>query len=301
MAESATALADGLLDEAPAGEESIPEWMSRRFQELGIKLPSVTVTYQDLSVETDAAVGAAGIPTVARYLGGDLLASAQRALAGGDASARTVRLPVLRGVQGVLCPGRLTLLLGPPSSGKSMLMKTIAGQTEPSKSLRMSGDVRYNGQLPSEFDLQRTAAYVDQYDVHLPLLTVRETLAFARAALWASGTKNDLAPEFTQVLEAEASEVGSTVLPPELRGDLVRLVTSPEFMVEFTLRLLGLQGCADTVVGDAMIRGISGGQKRRLTCGELLVGGRELLLLDEISTGELLSCFLNRNVIWWIW
>lgn len=34
-----------------------------------------------------------------------------------------------------------------------------------------------------------------------------------------------------------------------------------------------------------MIRGISGGQKRRLTCGELLVGGRELLLLDEISTG----------------
>lgn len=51
-----------------------------------------------------------------------------------------------------------------------------------------------------------------QYDVHLPLLTVRETLAFARDALWASGTKNDLAPEFHQVLDAEASEVGGTVL-----------------------------------------------------------------------------------------
>lgn len=36
-------------------------------------------------------------------------------------------------------------------------------------------------------------------------------------------------------------------------------------------------------------RGISGGQKRRLTCGELLVGGRELLFLDEISTGEAAS------------
>lgn len=285
VAESATALADGLLADAPPGEESVPEWMSRRFQELGIKLPSVTVTYQGLSVETDAAVGAAGIPTVARFLGGDLLAAAQRALAGSDAASRSVRLPVLRDVQGVLKPGRLTLLLGPPSSGKSMLMKTIAGQMEPSAALRMGGEVRYNGQLPSEFDLQRTAAYVDQYDVHLPLLTVRETLAFARDALWAAGAKNDLAPEFHQVLDAEASEVGSTVLPPELRGDLVRLVTSPEFMVEFTLRLLGLQGCADTVVGDAMIRGISGGQKRRLTCGELLVGGRELLLLDEISTG----------------
>ena len=51
-----------------------------------------------------------------------------------------------------------------------------------------------------------------QYDVHLPLLTVRETLAFARDALWAAGTKNDLAAEFHQVLEAEASEVGSAVL-----------------------------------------------------------------------------------------
>ncbi len=46
----------------------------------------------------------------------------------------------------------------------------------------------------------------------------------------------------------------SPLQPPELRGDLVQLVTSGAFMVEFTLRLLGLQGCADTVVGDAMIR-----------------------------------------------
>lgn len=38
-----------------------------------------------------------------------------------------------------------------------------------------------------------------QYDVHLPLLTVRETLAFAHDALWAAGCKNDLAAEFAQV------------------------------------------------------------------------------------------------------
>ena len=74
--------------------------------------------------------------------------------------------------------------------------------------------------------------------------------------------------------------------PPDLRNQLVQLMNSPELSLEFTLRLLGLEGCADTVVGDAMIRGISGGQKRRLTCGELLVGDRNLLLLDEISTGE---------------
>ena len=122
-----------------------------------------------------------------------------------------------------------------------------------------------------------------------------------------------------QVLKAEEAEVGAHVLPRQLQDQVVWLMASPELMVEFTLRMLGLEGCADTVVGDAMIRcvgwlwgvwwvglrvemdsrgcdrcppprrccrsGISGGQKRRLTCGELLVGGRELLLLDEISTG----------------
>ena len=39
--------------------------------------------------------------------------------------------------------------------------------------VQVSGEVRYNGVAPSDFDLQRTAAYVDQYDIHLPLLTVR--------------------------------------------------------------------------------------------------------------------------------
>ena len=51
-----------------------------------------------------------------------------------------------------------------------------------------------------------------QYDVHLSLLTVRETLAFAQSALWASGCKHDLRAEIAQLLEAEAGEVGSGVL-----------------------------------------------------------------------------------------
>ncbi|CAI5476815.1 unnamed protein product [Closterium sp. Yama58-4] len=50
-------------------------------------------------------------------------------------------------------------------------------------------------------------------------------------------------------------------------------------------QLLGLGICADTVVGNALVRGISGGQKKRLTTGEELVGMRQVLLMDEISTG----------------
>ena len=48
------------------------------------------------------------------------------------------------------------------------------------------------------------------------------------------------------------------------------------------IRLLGLEGAANTLVGNPMLRGISGGQKKRLTSGEIIVGPARFLLLDEI-------------------
>lgn len=51
------------------------------------------------------------------------------------------------------------------------------------------------------------------------------------------------------------------------------------------MQILGLEVCADTVVGDEMFRGISGGQKKRVTTGEMMVGPSRVLLMDEISTG----------------
>eukprot|EP00975_Prorocentrum_lima_P067011 12912487-Prorocentrum_lima.AAC.1 len=56
-------------------------------------------------------------------------------------------------------------------------------------------------------------------------------------------------------------------------------------MVQNTIAVLGLKGCKDTCVGDAMIRGISGGQKRRVTIGELMVCPRPVKLMDCISNG----------------
>ncbi|KAI8547246.1 hypothetical protein RHMOL_Rhmol07G0179600 [Rhododendron molle] len=50
-------------------------------------------------------------------------------------------------------------------------------------------------------------------------------------------------------------------------------------------KILGLEVCADTMVGDQMLRGISGGQKKRVTTGEMLVGPARALFMDEISTG----------------
>jgi ABC-type multidrug transport system ATPase subunit len=55
--------------------------------------------------------------------------------------------------------------------------------------------------------------------------------------------------------------------------------------IMFSLQVLGLDICADTMVGDDLRRGISGGQKKRVTTGEMIVGPTQALFMDEISTG----------------
>jgi len=54
---------------------------------------------------------------------------------------------------------------------------------------------------------------------------------------------------------------------------------------DYIMKILGLDICADILVGDAMHRGISGGQKKRVTTGEMIVGPTMALFMDEISTG----------------
>ena len=50
------------------------------------------------------------------------------------------------------------------------------------------------------------------------------------------------------------------------------------------MQLLSLVNFADTIVGDGMIRGVSGGEKKRVTTGEIVVGPSKVLFMDEIST-----------------
>ncbi|XP_066348978.1 ABC transporter G family member 51-like [Miscanthus floridulus] len=78
----------------------------------------------------------------------------------------------------------MTLLLGPPSSGKSTLLLALAGKLDPQ--LKKSGEVTYNGTSLTEFCVQRTSAYISQTDNHIGELTVRETLDFAAKCQGAS-------------------------------------------------------------------------------------------------------------------
>ncbi|KAF6154961.1 hypothetical protein GIB67_018398, partial [Kingdonia uniflora] len=54
---------------------------------------------------------------------------------------------------------------------------------------------------------------------------------------------------------------------------------------DYILKILGLDICAETMVGDAMRRGVSGGEKKRVTTGEMIVGPMKALFMDEISNG----------------
>ncbi|MBA0703034.1 hypothetical protein Goari_027055, partial [Gossypium aridum] len=134
----------------------------------------------------------------------------------------------------------------------------------------------------NEFVPQRTAAYISQYDLHIGEMTVRETLAFS-ARCQGVGDRYDMLAELSR-REKQANikpdpDIDVFMKAAATEGQEVNVVT------DYILKVLGLEVCADTMVGDEMLRGISGGQKKRVTTGEMLVGPAKALFMDEISTG----------------
>uniref|UniRef100_A0A6N2MYY0 ABC transporter domain-containing protein n=1 Tax=Salix viminalis TaxID=40686 RepID=A0A6N2MYY0_SALVM len=166
------------------------------------------------------------------------------------------------------------------SCGKTTLLQALAAKLD--KSLKVEGEISYNGYRLSEFVPQKTSVYISQYDQHISEMTVRETLDFS-ARCQGIGGRADIMKEISR-REKEAGIV------PEPDIDTYMKATSFEglkrtLQTDYILKILGLDNCADTMVGDAMRRGISGGQKKRLTTGEMIIGPTKALFMDEISNG----------------
>lgn len=186
-----------------------------------------------------------------------------------SAKARNDDKYVVQDVDALLLPGEATLLLGPSSSGKTSMMRAICDVITgavSSQADHFEGEIKVGNiadPSTSDANLSRTAAFVDQSDLTLtPILTVEETIKFARSCA---------------------------------EGDLSFMDESMDAL----FKLMGLDHVTGTVVGDADIRGVSGGQKRRVKLMEMAVGiNTTTFFLDEITNGlDAASAFSISKVI----
>jgi ABC-type glutathione transport system ATPase component len=247
-------------------------------------LPSVDLQFSDLSISVELPLDSASSgPRTVRDAVKDAVLSLPRLVSrlrrdADSLPARTKTMKILDSISGTLRAGRMTLVIGHPGSGKTSFLKALTGRLvspplPPSRprstsriifrvylslqnrSKQLHGEVRYNGLTSTELlsrgvHSSQLVQYVSQLDEHSPYLTVRETLTFA--------ARNALAATDAAAVDARVAEV---------------------------LSLLRLRDCADTVVGNALQRGISGGELKRVTIGEGILTNARFLALDEISTG----------------
>ncbi|KAL8113811.1 hypothetical protein AgCh_020921 [Apium graveolens] len=249
-----------------------------RIDKVGIDLPKVEVRFQNLTVEGNCLIGDRALPTlpnVARNIVESVLSDFP-----GIKLAGREKHTILKDASGIIKPSRMTLLLGPPSSGKTTLLLALAGM--PDSNLKVVGEITYNGYRLEEFVPKKTSSYISQTNIHDGQMTVKETLDFS-SRCQGVGSRYDLVTE----LERREKEAG---IVPDPEVDYFMKQTAMEgvencFITEYTLKILGLDACRDTIIGNEMQRGISGGEKKRVTTGEMLVGPTKTLFMDDITTG----------------
>jgi ABC-type multidrug transport system ATPase subunit/ABC-type multidrug transport system permease subunit len=264
----------------------------------------VEVEYSDVTVEADGKVGSAANPTVWNSLKGMFRSTLKPCGMVDD----VVPVKLIDSVSGVLKPGRLTLVLGPPGAGKSVLLQTLSGRMQKGPHLRINGSIKYNGEVFDDFVVQRTAGYVDQFDRHVPNMTVLETTEFAakcqipqenvvhllagikeqihtlrnrhnRHSRHKKGDVDDGDHAMAELGRSQSKEQDGEFL--ELLEKAVISGAKPYYV----LNRLGLENVLNTFVGDENLRGVSGGEKKRVTTAEVMVGPQWAIFMDEISTG----------------
>eukprot|EP00899_Mesostigma_viride_P003168 jgi/Mesvir1/12852/Mv26281-RA.1 len=162
-------------------------------------------------------------------------------------SGGSAMVRVLQPSMGSIPPGTLGAIMGPSGSGKTTFLNILGGRSTGGVA---GGSVEVNGK-PLGPSTRKYMAYVKQQDFLLAALTVRETLLFSA------------------MLRLPAS-----IGPAERNARVERIIKG-----------LLLQKSRNTLVGNVVIRGLSGGEKRRLSVGVDLVTEPSLILLDEPTSG----------------
>eukprot|EP00249_Psilotum_nudum_P028883 c38867_g1_i1 orf=180-2312(-) len=154
---------------------------------------------------------------------------------------------VLQGITGFAEPGYMMAIMGPSGSGKSTLLDALAGRL--ALNTIQTGEVLVNGRRRKLS--YGSAAYVTQEDMLIGTLTVRETVRYS----------------------------AHLRLPDKMPS------SEKDTIVESTILEMGLQDCADTPIGNWHLRGVSGGEKRRVSIALEILMRPRLLFLDEPTSG----------------
>ncbi|KAK1292848.1 ABC transporter G family member 6 [Acorus calamus] len=154
---------------------------------------------------------------------------------------------LLHRITGYAPKGCVTAVMGPSGAGKSTFLDGLAGRIA---SGSLEGRVALDGAEMSPTLVKRTSAYVMQDDRLFPMLTVYETLMFA-------------------------ADFRLGAVPRE----------DKRLRVEKLIEQLGLTSSQNTYIGDEGTRGVSGGERRRVSIGVDIIHGPSLLFLDEPTSG----------------
>ncbi|KAJ5627337.1 hypothetical protein N7528_004764 [Penicillium herquei] len=157
---------------------------------------------------------------------------------------------LIHDISGDVRQGEMVALMGPSGCGKTTLLNVLA-RRPPTSGARTSGETYVNGARVESRDFRRMTSYVEQEDALIGSMTVRETLKFAA----------DLS------LPSSVSK--------RQRMERIRIL----------LEAFGIQNQADTLVGTPIRKGISGGQKRRVSVASQLITCPKILFLDEPTSG----------------
>lgn len=163
---------------------------------------------------------------------------------------------LVHGATGVVPPGETLLVLGRPGAGCSTLLKVLGNQR--GSFTGVDGRVQYGGITAAEMGRRygSEVVYAGEDDVHLPTLSVAHTLAFALR-----------------------------LRKPRRLG---RNESDSQFARRMAGRVLGVLGIAhtaETVVGDALVRGVSGGERRRVSLAEVLAAAPAAVCWDNPLRG----------------
>ncbi|KAI5450104.1 ATP-binding cassette transporter snq2 [Naganishia albida] len=163
---------------------------------------------------------------------------------------------LLHDFSGYLKPGEMCLVLARPGGGASTFLKTITNNRE--SYLGVEGDVLYQGVTPKEMKARYAGEviYSMEDDIHLPTLTVQQTLELA--------------------------------LKMKTPGKLIEGVTQKQFreeMLDTLLKMLNISHTKRTLVGNEYVRGVSGGERKRVSIAEAFCGQGCVISWDNSTRG----------------